>query len=175
MIIKVNESRYKQCALRGKCPYSEFFWSVFPSIRTEYLSVFSPNAGKYGSEKFRIRTLFTQSWGISTLFHRVKSIEKSIEKSKNWHNQLWKPFWYIRWTQVIPWLLNFKKNTILIFTKKWNYIGKYPLWQIDNFGFVQTTIDLSFCTGFIECRTFTCNIIKIIFTWNFACILLIVY
>ena len=46
-----------------------FFWSVFSPhsdwIRrdteyTEYLSVFSPNAGKYGPEKLRIRTLFTQ-------------------------------------------------------------------------------------------------------------------
>ena len=27
---------------------------------TEYLSVFSPNAGKYGPEKLRERTLFTQ-------------------------------------------------------------------------------------------------------------------
>ena len=32
-----------------KRPYSKFFQSVF-----------SPNAGKYGPEKFRIRTLFTQ-------------------------------------------------------------------------------------------------------------------
>ena len=32
-----------------KCPYLKFFWSVF-----------SPNAGKYGPEKLRIRTLFTQ-------------------------------------------------------------------------------------------------------------------
>ena len=32
--------------MREKCPYSEFFWSVF-----------SPNVGKYGSEKLRIRTL----------------------------------------------------------------------------------------------------------------------
>ena len=32
-----------------KCSYSESFWSVF-----------SPNAGKYGPEKFRIRTFFTQ-------------------------------------------------------------------------------------------------------------------
>ena len=32
--------------LRKKCPYSELFWSVFSRIRTtEYLSVFSPNAG----------------------------------------------------------------------------------------------------------------------------------
>ena len=30
-------------------PYSEFFWSVF-----------GPNAGKYGPEKLRIGTLFTQ-------------------------------------------------------------------------------------------------------------------
>ena len=36
-------------ALREKCPYSEFFWSVF-----------SPNTGKYRPEKFRIRTLFKQ-------------------------------------------------------------------------------------------------------------------
>ena len=35
--------------LHEKCPYSEFFWSVL-----------SPNAGKYGPEKLRVRTLFTQ-------------------------------------------------------------------------------------------------------------------
>ena len=35
-------------SLRKNCPYSEFFWSVF-----------SPNAGKCGPEKLRIRTLFT--------------------------------------------------------------------------------------------------------------------
>ena len=29
--------------LREKCPCSEFFWSVFSRIRTEYVS---PNAGK---------------------------------------------------------------------------------------------------------------------------------
>ena len=42
-----------------------FFWSVFSHIRTEYgetlhtlyLSTFSPNAGKYRLEKFRIPTL----------------------------------------------------------------------------------------------------------------------
>ena len=41
-------------ALRKKCPYSELFWSVFPRSRTDkdtlYLSVFSPNAGKYRQE-----------------------------------------------------------------------------------------------------------------------------
>ena len=39
----------KWLALREKCPYSEFFWSVF-----------SPNAGKYGPEKLRIWALFMQ-------------------------------------------------------------------------------------------------------------------
>ena len=36
-------------SLGEKCPYLEFFWSVFSSIRTEY-----------GPEKLRTRTLFTQ-------------------------------------------------------------------------------------------------------------------
>ena len=38
-----------------KVQIRSFFWSVFSRIRTEYgeilLSVFSPNAGKYGPEK----------------------------------------------------------------------------------------------------------------------------
>ena len=58
---------YRELALHEKCPYSEFFWSVFSRIltecgkilRTPYLSVFSQNAEKYGPEKLRIRTLFT--------------------------------------------------------------------------------------------------------------------
>ena len=42
---------------------------IFPYVEwirrdTEYLCVFSPNVGKYGLEKFRIRTLFTQCWEI---------------------------------------------------------------------------------------------------------------
>ena len=47
---------YMQCSsLRDKCPYSEFLWPVFSSIRKEYVSLriqyaFSPNAGKYGPE-----------------------------------------------------------------------------------------------------------------------------
>ena len=36
-------------SLRENCLYSEYFWAVF-----------SPNAGKYGPEKLRIRTFFTQ-------------------------------------------------------------------------------------------------------------------
>ena len=36
--------------LREKCPYSEFFWSVFSCIRTEYGKIL-PKAGKYGPKK----------------------------------------------------------------------------------------------------------------------------
>ena len=48
--------------MRDKCPYSEFFWSVFSCIRTECgeiqsISLFSVQIrGKYGPEKLRIRT-----------------------------------------------------------------------------------------------------------------------
>ena len=41
--------------LREKCPYLEFYWSVF-----------SLNVGKYGPEKLRIRTLFMQ-WQVVNL------------------------------------------------------------------------------------------------------------
>ena len=42
-------------------PHSDWIRSISPySVNTEYISVFSPNAGKYGPEKLRIRTLFTQ-------------------------------------------------------------------------------------------------------------------
>ena len=44
-----NTSKLVGYTLREKCPYSEFFWSVF-----------SPNAGNKGPEKLRIQTLFTQ-------------------------------------------------------------------------------------------------------------------
>ena len=47
-------------SLRKNCLYSEFFWSVFSRIWTEYLLVFSLNAGKYVPKKLQIRTLFTQ-------------------------------------------------------------------------------------------------------------------
>ena len=43
-------------SLREKCANTEF---LLVRIFTEYLSIFSPNAGKYGPEKLRMRTLFT--------------------------------------------------------------------------------------------------------------------
>ena len=44
-----NSSKRTHCSLRKRCPYSENFRYVF-----------SPNAGKYGPEYFRIRILFIQ-------------------------------------------------------------------------------------------------------------------
>ena len=49
--------------LHEKCPYSDFFCSEFSRIQTlftPYLSVSSPNVGKYGTEKLRIGPLFMQ-------------------------------------------------------------------------------------------------------------------
>ena len=61
---KINNT-YIQ-TLSEKCLFSEFFWSVFPHIRTEFseFPIFSSNAGKYGPEKLRIRILLTK-WKTS--------------------------------------------------------------------------------------------------------------
>ena len=63
--------------LREKCLYSEFFWSIFSYIRTEYGEIFSPNLEKYWPEKlgkrsvqknkdksfkFKIQMKFTYIW-----------------------------------------------------------------------------------------------------------------
>ena len=53
-------------SLREKCRNTEFFLvRIFPHLDwirrdTPYLSVFSPNAGKFGPEKLHILILFTQ-------------------------------------------------------------------------------------------------------------------
>ena len=55
-ILRILE-KVTQLSLREKCPNTEFFLvCIFPHSDwiwrgTEYLSVFSPNAGKYGPEK----------------------------------------------------------------------------------------------------------------------------
>ena len=46
--------------VRGKCPYSEFFWSVFSHMETKYGEILCPNVEKYVPEELQIRTLFTQ-------------------------------------------------------------------------------------------------------------------
>ena len=54
----LEEGKWSLCE---KCPYSEFSWFIF-CWYTPYLSVFSPNAGKYGLKKFRIRTLLIRTF-----------------------------------------------------------------------------------------------------------------
>ena len=60
-IVQLSITSTLALSLREKCPYSEFLWSTFSRIRTEYgeirrisdteyLSVFSTNLGKYRSE-----------------------------------------------------------------------------------------------------------------------------
>ena len=86
--------------LREKYPNSEFIWSVFSCLRTEYemirsigkneeyLSEFSLNAGEYGTEKLRIPALFTQFYILVLPLHIITSMliflyrkEKKIHKT----------------------------------------------------------------------------------------------
>ena len=39
VIGKKNQQVIQSCALREKCSYSEFFWSVFPRIRAEHETI----------------------------------------------------------------------------------------------------------------------------------------
>ena len=55
----LNDNVTELVAVRENFPQTEFSWSVFSRIWTEYGEV-CPNAGKYGPEKLRIRTLFMQ-------------------------------------------------------------------------------------------------------------------
>ena len=68
-----------KCALREKCPNTEFFMvRILPHsdwIRrvTEYLSVFSPNARKYGPEKSPyLDTFHAVVWRNSILYEIIK-------------------------------------------------------------------------------------------------------
>ena len=51
--MSVNYENYSRTTQRKKCPYSEFFWSVFSRIWIEY-----------GPEKLRIRTLLVPVLGL---------------------------------------------------------------------------------------------------------------
>ena len=66
----VRAVNFEARALREKCPNTEFFlvriFSTSDWIRrdTEYLSVFSPNLGKYGTEKTPHLDIFTQWYHV---------------------------------------------------------------------------------------------------------------
>ena len=57
--------------LRKKCPYWEFFWLAFFQIRTEYGELLCKSLEKYGLEKLRIWTLFTQCQ-VNVMFRRKR-------------------------------------------------------------------------------------------------------
>ena len=75
-------------SLRGKCPYSEFFWSLFSCIWT-----------KYGPEKLGIRTLFTQclllSYFISLLSRYVLLLNCYISLRTRYFSLLTRYFWLL--------------------------------------------------------------------------------
>ena len=61
-------------SLCKKCPSWSFLACIFPHSDwiwrdTEYLSAFSPNAGKCGPEKLQIPTLFTQCLLLTKIFN----------------------------------------------------------------------------------------------------------
>ena len=100
-----NLSDKEKCAVQ----YRALGWCFTPGLKIKnehtlrekctYLSIFSPNAGKYGPEKLQIRTLFMQwstshplsknqftNWKFNWRFFRL--MEKETNKSrKNQENQ----------------------------------------------------------------------------------------
>ena len=100
--------------LREKCSNTEFFLvRIFPHsdwIRrnTEYLSVFSPNAGKYGPEKLRI---CSRSEHLKQIHIRVKTFYKiSIKNGLNKEKYPGKQF-------DIMWTVNYHFVTIQLYKK----------------------------------------------------------
>ena len=61
--------------LREKCPYSEFFWSVFSTIRTEY-----------GPEKIQIRTLHAVQKRGRLSYYKLGQVLQSRESITKWVN-----------------------------------------------------------------------------------------
>ena len=80
-------------ALHEKCPYSEFFWSIFSRIRTRI----QPECRKIRTRKLRIWTLFTQ-WRLVIFISVppgfcIKSNEGNVinNTSRKVIHQCWKP------------------------------------------------------------------------------------
>ena len=87
IILFVFFLNFKLSSLCKKCPYSEFFWSVFCYIRTEYrVWIISHNAEKDGQEILQILSLFTQSFLTSFIqiklsYHLQSTLYLSIHAS----------------------------------------------------------------------------------------------
>ena len=69
-------------------PHSDWIWSD-----TEYLYTFSPNAGKHGPEKLRIRRSFTQCFGLRLILIILQS-PRIAEYIKNLIQSLCKEVFY---------------------------------------------------------------------------------
>ena len=68
--------------LREKCPYLQFFWSVFPCIRTEYGKIRSISV-RIQSECGKIQTRKTPNMDT---FHSVKIlISANFRETWHWH------------------------------------------------------------------------------------------
>ena len=66
-VLEQNWLKINLLALREKCPYSEFFWSVVSHIGTEYGEVgvslrLQSEYGEIETRKTPKRTLFRQCW-----------------------------------------------------------------------------------------------------------------
>ena len=82
---------------------------------TEYLSVFSPNAGKYGPEKLRIGTLFTQcithssdSLPVRSYMYGVFCLRERLRFYRKAHLSWLKSHLVSIYISVIELILNFK-------------------------------------------------------------------
>ena len=93
--------------MRENYPISEILWSVF-----------SPNAGKYGPEKLRIRTLFTDM----ALFNQIK-LHSNRNKSINMH---WKSIDLFAYT----WNIRLIKVEFLIEKHLSTWFNEYHLYDL---------------------------------------------
>ena len=71
--LKINRT----LSLREKCSYSEFFWSLFPRIRTEYGEIRSISL--YSFECGKIRTLFNQCICLSQFWQILSKITVYVD------------------------------------------------------------------------------------------------
>ena len=72
-------------SLREKCPYSEFFWSVFSRIRTEYGQMLVSFRIHSECEKIRIRKTPN-----TDTFHTVGYFVEFLTSLKNYLGRPWK-------------------------------------------------------------------------------------
>ena len=91
---KINWSFYIAWKVSKYGVFSDPYFPVF-GLNTEYLSVFSPNTGKYGPEKIRIWTLFTQFY-IKFFFLDLK---KNSIYGNSWKSRSNTPQGF--WNQII--------------------------------------------------------------------------